>query len=460
MKCLIFILIGVAGSNVVAQIDPMTVTYIDQHRELARAEMARSGIPASITLAQGILESRSGQSRLATDGNNHFGIKCHEQWTGKTIHEDDDSRHECFRKYGTVEESYRDHSDFLMTRERYKQLFEIPKEDYTSWAYGLKSAGYATSPTYAQSLIGLIQRYELYRYDLDDLPMVAVADPVESSQQPPAGCPYATHVFLINRIKTVFMQPRQTIADIAEEHDSREVWLQEYNEVSASNRIEPGMHVFLQPKRNKAEVKYHRVGEGETMYAISQRYGIRLSELYRKNLMSEGQEPADGETIYMRAQRKDRPALRQPAITPSANEDRLVEQTERVQQPVVEVQTVSPENELEADLVPNPASPTPESDGFEAIFEARHVFTGVADTSEVVEVNPLDESGTAVNEAVPPQPIAASTQAVYRHHTVEQFDTLYGLSRKYAVNVDQLRTWNGLQDDTIKIGQALIVGIE
>lgn len=139
--------------------------YIDKYSDLAVKEMRRTGIPASITLAQGLLESRYGQSELAVKANNHFGIKCHSNWKGPSVRMDDDKKRECFRKYRTVEHSYRDHSDFLVYRDRYKFLFDLDRKDYKGWAYGLKKAGYATDPAYAKKLINIIEEYELYRYD-------------------------------------------------------------------------------------------------------------------------------------------------------------------------------------------------------------------------------------------------------------------------------------------------------
>lgn len=139
--------------------------YIDKYSDLAVEEMRRTGVPASITLAQGLLESRYGQSDLAVKGNNHFGIKCHSDWNGAKMRVNDDKSRECFRKYRTVEQSYRDHSDFLRYRDRYKFLFDLNPTDYKGWAYGLKKAGYATDPAYPKKLINLIEEYELYKYD-------------------------------------------------------------------------------------------------------------------------------------------------------------------------------------------------------------------------------------------------------------------------------------------------------
>jgi len=146
--------------------NPQVLEYITRYQELAMEEMRRSGIPASITLAQGIHESGAGNSRLAVEGNNHFGIKCKKEWTGPSLRHSDDRPHECFRKYASVAESYRDHSDFLRTRPHYAFLFQLDPLDFKGWAYGLKRAGYATAPNYPESLLRLIELYELHQYDL------------------------------------------------------------------------------------------------------------------------------------------------------------------------------------------------------------------------------------------------------------------------------------------------------
>ncbi len=142
-----------------------TEFYIKKYRKIAIKEMRRYGVPASITLAQGILESGNGKSRLAKKGRNHFGIKCTSDWHGRTIREDDDKKDECFRRYRKAKHSYRDHSEFLATKKRYEFLFEYDKKDYKSWANGLKRAGYATNPNYPSLLINLIEKYDLDKYD-------------------------------------------------------------------------------------------------------------------------------------------------------------------------------------------------------------------------------------------------------------------------------------------------------
>ncbi|MEQ3661540.1 MAG: glucosaminidase domain-containing protein, partial [Flavobacterium sp.] len=154
----------VATSKVSTTTDDVRL-YIDSFKEVAKFNMKEHGIPASITLAQGVLESGAGKGRLSTIANNHFGIKCHTGWTGESVSHDDDAAQECFRKYSDPSESYKDHSLFLTSRSRYNSLFKLDKGDYKSWAKGLKAAGYATDPKYPDKLIGIIERYQLYEYD-------------------------------------------------------------------------------------------------------------------------------------------------------------------------------------------------------------------------------------------------------------------------------------------------------
>ncbi|WP_242202585.1 glucosaminidase domain-containing protein [Aestuariivivens insulae] len=157
-----------------------TEQYIDTYKDIAKTEMELYGIPASITLAQGILESGSGKGRLSVEANNHFGIKCHD-WTGKKIYHDDDRRQECFRKYKDAKYSFRDHSLFLTQRKRYSALFDLKKHDYRGWAKGLRAAGYATDKKYPQKLISLIERYKLYEYDKGILGEEVVANDERST---------------------------------------------------------------------------------------------------------------------------------------------------------------------------------------------------------------------------------------------------------------------------------------
>ncbi len=267
--------------------------YIKQFKDLAINEMHLYNIPASITLAQGILESASGTSRLAVESNNHFGIKCHVKWTGLKIYHDDDKKQECFRKYDSAIDSYRDHSLFLAERKRYAFLFELRKTDYKGWAKGLQKAGYATSKTYSKKIIELIKKYNLDQYDTKK-PKKKVQ--IKQDNLSPVS---SVKIFKQNFIKYIVAEDGQSLNDIAEKYD---VWLWEilkYNECTSNRILRSGEKIYLQPKRKKGTQKNHTVVEGETMYSISQLYGMKLKSLYKLNRMSFGSEPYVGQKLNL-----------------------------------------------------------------------------------------------------------------------------------------------------------------
>ena len=294
--------------------------YINTYSSLAVDEMKRTGIPASITLAQGIIESGMGKSRLAVEANNHFGIKCHDDWTGPTIRHNDDRRNECFRKYRNPEESFRDHSDFLVNQNRYRSLFDLDPEDYKAWARGLKRAGYATNPDYANMLIRKIEEYGLHKYDLasaragiraekpgtvdpagsDDV--VAIAPGNNSPRPKPEISFIPEGVMENNRIQYIIVKEGDTRESLEKEHKLLRWELPRYNELPDDFIPEQGQLLYLQPKRNKAEPgrEQHVATEGQTMYQISQIYGIKLEQLYILNRMEQGSEPVTGQRIYLR----------------------------------------------------------------------------------------------------------------------------------------------------------------
>lgn len=283
--------------------------YIKQYKDLAIIEMRRSKIPASITLAQALLESDNGNSTLARRANNHFGIKCHSNWKGPKVHHDDDRRGECFRKYKTVYESYADHSDFIVRGARYAFLFELSPTDYKSWAKGLQKAGYATSRTYASMLIRIIEDNQLYVFDQGGT--LSFDEPVNDadSEEVVLGdvdnfqiYPNKHRVYSKNRIDYIIVKKGDTFKNITEELGMLPWELYKYNEIEEDAKLVEGQILYVQPKRNKAEhgFDFHTVQEGETMYSISQLYGIKLSKLYEKNLMEEGTEPEIGQKLWLR----------------------------------------------------------------------------------------------------------------------------------------------------------------
>lgn len=277
--------------------------YIENYKADAIEEMKEHNIPASITLAQGMLESGNGNSELAVKANNHFGIKCHNDWKGATFIMDDDKKDECFRKYKTVLDSYNDHALFLTSRTRYAKLFELKPTDYKGWAKGLKEAGYATDPKYPERLITLIEKYELYQYDSPNKRNKKEKKEVKEKPITPATKTPRREIFQLGIKKYILIKEGDTFYKIATETD-KDLWqLYKYNDLTENDKLVPGQKLFLQPKRNKAKEAFHTVKEGETMKFISQLYGIKLKKLYQKNNMKAGDEPKAGDVLYMRRSR-------------------------------------------------------------------------------------------------------------------------------------------------------------
>lgn len=285
--------------------------YIQKFYPLAISEMQRSGIPASITLAQGCWESGNGNSRLATEANNHFGIKCKKDWTGKTIRHDDDASQECFRKYAHAEASYIDHTNFLMNSSRYRFLFDLDPKDYTGWAVGLKKAGYATDPTYAQRLIKIIEEHKLYIYDeyVDNRQMAVIKQESKTpaiAKSSNLSKPNASHkIELRNGLRTIVVSEGDTYESLTKELKLKDWELAAYNDLDKGRNIHVNEILYTQAKYKKGNKahKQHVVEKGEKMHYIAQRYGIRLKPLLKRNRMKEGDEMAEGQIVYLRNKR-------------------------------------------------------------------------------------------------------------------------------------------------------------
>ena len=252
--------------------------YFDMYDDVAIEQMQKYGIPASITLAQGVLESGAGRSELARKGNNHFGIKCN-GWTGRKTYHDDDELQECFRAYDNAYQSYVDHSLFLKNSPRYARLFELKRSDYKGWAKGLKACGYATSPTYAQRLINIIELYELYKYDK--------GGKFDKFQVQQLELGDLRHVYAFNDNYYVVARRGDSFRSIANEVGISYRRLASFNERDKDDSLEQGEIVWLKKKRRKAPKEFknrpHQVVTGESMYSIAQKYGIRLKNLYKMN---------------------------------------------------------------------------------------------------------------------------------------------------------------------------------
>jgi len=427
LKKLLF-LIGILSMTYVAvqgQSDSQTA-YIKKYKDQAIKEMDRAGVPASIKLAQGILESNSGKSTLAKKANNHFGMKCGSVWTGKTYYLEDDDYDEngrliksCFRVYKNVKDCYIAHSEFLndpRKKYRYGFLFELNPTDYIAWARGLKKAGYATSPTYADKLINLIERHELNRYDR--------MSPGDKEPDPKDQFLSAKNHIIVNGIKVVLADGQQNIRDIALNEEESVKSLLKYNEKIDERTDVPGKgtRVFLKKKRNGYrgnDKKYHQVKEGEKMFDLSQMYGVKLNKLLKRNKLDEGEQPAVGERIKLRGWFKvrNKPKLRdvsedeETGLEDDNNEgdDGFMDNSE-----TIDFEEDEPEN-------------------FDTLQE------------EVFEEEDITE-GTGDNNPDPgPQ-----------FHTVEKGETLFGIARRYNTTVGEIRIKNKLTtSNVISVGQRL-----
>ena len=340
IKHIILLLLIISGGNMMAQNgqkQKITLDYIEEYKNIAMCEMKKNKIPASITLAQGILESGNGTSRLAREGNNHFGIKCHSDWKGRTMRQDDDAPNECFRVYKSAEESYRDHSEFLKNNSRYASLFQLDITDYKGWAKGLKKAGYATLPTYANVLINLIEDYNLQQYDQlvvsgkfkckkkdkdknDEEKVeepkpenpkkekksrrheVVVTVPVLADCQVVGMTPDHHYIRENFGVKFVFTKEGDKLDSLAKELRVSEKQLIKYNDLGDKKTFTEGEVVYIGPKRRRAAqgYEYHKIQEGETLRQVSRLYAVRLDRLFKMNGLDENSVLQIGQEIKLR----------------------------------------------------------------------------------------------------------------------------------------------------------------
>ncbi len=307
--------------SVFGQQHPDKLAYIEKYKDLAIQEMYKYKIPASITLAQGILESGSGKSLLASKANNHFGIKCHKGWSGPSFHQDDDAINECFRSYSDPIKSFEDHSLFLSSRSRYSSLFQLEITDYKGWARGLKKAGYATDPNYPKRLIKIIKDYELYRFD-ELSEKKNYQKPKHSTtkrsvkrrkRKQVKGKDFddisldsenCRPIEYINNVKVVYAKEGDTYTSIANEFNVYPYQLAKYNEAAKSKKLQEGEVVYLQHKRNKGKKKYHKSDGEQSLYDIAQLYGIKLSKLMKYNSVKKNIIIPKGKKIYLRKKKR------------------------------------------------------------------------------------------------------------------------------------------------------------
>lgn len=405
--------------------------YIRAYQYIAISEMERTGVPASIKLAQGILESNAGRSVLARKANNHFGIKCGSKWRGRKYYrKDDDYKNgklikSCFRGYSNSENSYLAHSDFLLDNKRYRALFKLNPTDYKRWARGLKKAGYATSKTYDKKLIRIIEEYDLHDYDaMASSDVIAKAEKYIRTKRT---------IFFINDAKMTYAKVGETPTEVAQRTQTALKRILKYNEfITAPYQPLPvDAKVFIQPKRRnfRGRQKVHVVKPNETMYEISQTYGLCLERLYKKNKMEEGTQPAFGEPIRIRGKAKKRPKLRSENENPPP--------------PILVVEPIEREIEMEEDDEDNPPK---EDSGFTPVLTPPVNKETIPTLPEVV-TTPTTEP--IIEEKPRPEIITR------RYHVVVKGETLYRLSKIYGTTVDTIKRLNNLTSNTISVGQRL-----
>jgi LysM repeat protein len=388
MKKVLIIIAGVLLMKIsIAQ--PITVAqYIQQHKDFAIREMKRMGVPAAITLAQGILETESGNSELVKKSNNHFGIKCKSSWTAGGVSHDDDAQGECFRSYKDAEGSYRDHSNFLRGSDRYAFLFKLDPRDYKGWSYGLRKAGYATNPRYPEILIKYIEDNDLEQYTLEAVNEVPVFDaskyksdpedkafdeitktsfqekPVKNNQPLNDHPQQFENKMMINGSAAIAVKKGTSLLAIATENNIKLSKLLEYNDLDTDGLIDKDQVIFLEKKSKEGEKDFYILQQDETLYDVAQKNGVRLQSLYEYNTFSINEIPSEGTKVNLKPGSANMVSLNEGIVTSKPNS-----------------------------------------------------------------------------------------------HAVQPKEGLYAISKKYGVTVTQIKEWNNLAGDNLKVGQQLIISI-
>ena len=481
---IVFSFCCLSGLSLMAQVSQAHLDYVERFKEIAIIEMERAGIPASIKLAQGILESNAGRSFLAEKANNHFGIKCGSNWNGKKVYRKDDDYNDrgeliesCFRGYKNADASYIAHSEFLRDprkQYRYGFLFKLESTNYKGWARGLKDAGYATSMTYPNKLIDIIERYKLYRYDQMTTPEV-IAD-VDVVDEEGGTVEIPGSVFKNNDVRYALALENETPTDISIRTGVKLSSLLAYNEnkIDRNQKLKAGTVIYVQSKRSsyRGKRKWHYVQKGETMFYISQLYGITLDRLYERNRFSAPSQPAVGERVKIRGGRIDSPpklstGTPEPPVTEEEEEDLDLDEDifdeEKEEEKPVDPEDKEPliplpdfeedkedEDEVEETLPPITPQPNPNPRPVEDEEEDKPV-----DPEDKEPFIPLPDFEEDDEEDTVEPPVPQPPADVY--HTVVKGDTLYNISRRYNTTVDALKRLNNLNSNIINLGQRLRV---
>jgi LysM repeat protein len=426
--------------------------YIKRYKKVAMREMERTGVPASIKLAQGLVESNSGKSSLARSANNHFGIKCGSQWNGKEYYKEDDDYNDqgrliksCFRQYRNAEASFVAHSEFLRDPAksfRYGFLFRLDPSDYKAWAEGLRRSGYATNPDYPKLLISLIERYNLNQYDQSSVVVETpevVLKPIEELQR---------GILRTNDVSYFVNDVPISVQDIARQVDVNVSRLLDYNEGlrQEDQSVKSGDRVYLQKKRNsyRGYEQYHVVEEGENLYDIAQRYALRLDKLAKRNRLREDSDPATGEKVKLRGGKVKELVRLEGELDPNAPTNNV---------PTGDDGRIIIDDPTDTTTQPGPPTTTPTQPGVPR-----------PNVPPTTTPRPTTPPTTTPPVVVPPpvtnppnQPTTPPANATEQFHSVSAGETLYAISRRYGLTVDALKQLNRLTGNTISIGQRLRV---
>ncbi len=441
--------------------------YIATYKDIAIAEMERTGVPASIKMAQAILESNAGRSKLAVNANNHFGIKCAGDWNGRTFYQKDDDRDSrgrlipsCFRSYQTVEESFIAHSEFLSgpsRQSRYGWLFDLDPTDYEAWAHGLQKSGYATNRRYGNLLINVIENYSLYELDHMERPLASASEREERRERMAEkrkddgffrtqGPPPPRRQTSVNRLAAVKANAGETLADIALELEVSLRALLRYNDgvEDAFETFDSERYVFLERKRRnyRGGREVHRVREGEEMFDIANAHGIRLNALHRRNRLDRDREPAVGERIYLRGRRnRNQPVRYRPEnYRPPTKEEEIKPESPEEPKPVDLIDAKDIIASADTGVHAEPAAQKSDKDPVGS--SANSSRTEQSESSTSIDVRKIGEE---------------NSEAEKLRHTVSPGETLFAISRKYDMSVDEVMELNGLTNNQLSIGQVLVV---
>lgn len=489
-----------------AQDAAIVKAYIEQYKTIAIAEMNRVGIPASITLAQGLHESGNGNSFLAKNTNNHFGIKCHENWTGRTFAYTDDAPDECFRVYDKVEDSYIDHSDFLKNRPRYAFLFLFGKNDYKKWAYGLKKAGYATNPKYPEILIKIIEDNQLYRFDsgYEELatdktdteiinetpienpivvPQINTPKPAEQEQQeevefidknikkPILDKPIKKTILSVNNCDAVKIAKGETIAQLANYFNLETEDLLAFNDVTDDSRLKPGQYLFIEKKKTKNKEKTYTFKSTDDMWLVAQNKGVQLSALLKRNKLEVGEEPAKGQVIYLKGKAKEKPVLRPVVLSKTEiKNDVVVAKSIEIKPAIVRANdTIYPpikeviKNSIDSNKVLGFEDDKKLLDNNYSVPTTETVKKDTVIIAPKIELPNTPARSTSVYERGLETPTVYPSKIDYEKlpkstngfHTVIKGDTMYNIAKRYNISIQQIMEWNNLSEQSIKLGQIL-----